>query len=144
MIKNKLNSVAVMMLLSLVLLTGCRFEMGIGKDDEIVKTEENIMSKPKTPREIMQRYKIVEKNLKNNEWFDKQLDIIEKNKKEINIIKNEMGYGESKTYIDMYYSKIDKTNEIINEYNRAISEVLFVDTVNKENIPTKINLLGGY
>lgn len=81
MIKNKLNSVAVMMLLSLVLLTGCRFEMGIGKDDEIVKTEENIMSKPKTPKEIMQRYKIVEKNLKNNEWFNKQLDIIEKIKK---------------------------------------------------------------
>lgn len=78
MIKNKLNSVAVMMLLSLVLLTGCRFEMGIGKDDEIVKTEENIMSKPKTPKEIMQRYKIVEKNLKNNEWFDEQLGIIEK------------------------------------------------------------------
>lgn len=81
MIKDKLNSVAVMMLLSLVLLTGCRFEMGIGKDDEIVKTEENIMSKPKTPKEIMQRYKIVEKNLKNNEWFNKQLDIIEKIKK---------------------------------------------------------------
>lgn len=81
MIKNKLNSIAVIMLLSLVLLTGCRFEMGIGKDDEIVKTEENIMSKPKTPKEIMQRYKIVEKNLKNNEWFNKQLDIIEKIKK---------------------------------------------------------------
>lgn len=144
MIKNKLNSIAVIMLLSLVLLTGCRFEIGIGKDDEIVKVKENIISKPKIPKEIMQRYKIVEKNLKNNEWFNKQLDIIEQNKKEINIIKNEMGYGESKTYIDMYYSKIDKTNEIIDEYNRAISEVLFIDTVNKENIPTKIDLLGGY
>lgn len=59
-------------------------------------------------------------------------------------MKNEMGHGESKTYIDMYYSKIDKTNEIINEYNRAISEILFIDTVNKENIPTKIDLLDGY
>ena len=144
MIKNKLNSIAVTMLLSLVLLTGCRFEIGISEDDKIVKTEENIFSKPKTPKEIMQRYKIVEKNLKNNEWFDEQLDIIEQNKKEINIMKDEMGHGESKTHIDMYYSKIGKTNEIINEYNRAISEILFIDTVNKENIPTKIDLLSGY